>query len=176
MRDDILHAPHPQGAGRPVQPARAVHRHADGLLEEPEGGQGLPALVPHRADLRAMVVHRSRASPSAPPRCGRTTSCGRSIRSCCRSAPLPRAAAFAGYAGPPNRKAAEVISKYIIVDMYAKAIQGMAPRTPPNGHTASWSRSTPDPEGNPSPTLPARRVRASRRHLSVGKSHGPDHS
>jgi multiple sugar transport system substrate-binding protein len=33
---------------------------------------------------------------------------------------------FAGYAGPANRKAAEVISKYIISDMYAKAVQGMA--------------------------------------------------
>lgn len=31
-----------------------------------------------------------------------------------------------GYAGPPNRKAAEARTKYIIVDMYAKAIQGMA--------------------------------------------------
>jgi len=29
-----------------------------------------------------------------------------------------------GYAGPPNRKAAEVLTKYIITDMYAKAIQG----------------------------------------------------
>ena len=33
---------------------------------------------------------------------------------------------FAGYAGPANRKAAEVISKYIISDMYAKAVQGMS--------------------------------------------------
>ena len=32
-----------------------------------------------------------------------------------------------GFAGPPNRKAAEARTKYIIVDMYAKAIQGMAP-------------------------------------------------
>jgi multiple sugar transport system substrate-binding protein len=31
---------------------------------------------------------------------------------------------FAGYAGPANRKAAEVISKYLISDMYAKAVQG----------------------------------------------------
>jgi len=29
------------------------------------------------------------------------------------------------YAGPPNRKAAQVVTKYIITDMYAKAIQGM---------------------------------------------------
>jgi multiple sugar transport system substrate-binding protein len=33
---------------------------------------------------------------------------------------------FAGYAGPAGRTAAETISKFIIVDMYAKAVQGMA--------------------------------------------------
>jgi multiple sugar transport system substrate-binding protein len=30
------------------------------------------------------------------------------------------------YAGPPNRKAAQVVTKYLITDMYAKAIQGMS--------------------------------------------------
>jgi multiple sugar transport system substrate-binding protein len=30
-----------------------------------------------------------------------------------------------GYSGPPSAKATEVYSKYIIVDMYAKAVQGM---------------------------------------------------
>jgi multiple sugar transport system substrate-binding protein len=30
-----------------------------------------------------------------------------------------------GYAGPPSAKATEVYSKYIIVDMYAKAVQGL---------------------------------------------------
>jgi multiple sugar transport system substrate-binding protein len=34
---------------------------------------------------------------------------------------------FAGYAGPAGRAAAEVISKFIIVDMYTKAVQGMPP-------------------------------------------------
>ena len=29
--------------------------------------------------------------------------------------------------GRPDRKAAEAVTKYIIVDMYAKAVQGMAP-------------------------------------------------
>jgi multiple sugar transport system substrate-binding protein len=33
-----------------------------------------------------------------------------------------------GYAGPASRKVAEVWSKYIIVDMYAKAIQGTPPK------------------------------------------------
>ncbi|HZQ01275.1 MAG TPA: extracellular solute-binding protein [Reyranella sp.] len=32
-----------------------------------------------------------------------------------------------GYAGLPNGKAAEALSKYIVTDMYAKAVQGMAP-------------------------------------------------
>ena len=33
-----------------------------------------------------------------------------------------------GYAGPPNRKAAEALTKYIITDMYAKAVQGSTPQ------------------------------------------------
>ena len=36
-----------------------------------------------------------------------------------------RTGRFAGYEGPSTRKAAEVVTKYIITDMYAKAIQGM---------------------------------------------------
>jgi ABC-type glycerol-3-phosphate transport system substrate-binding protein len=47
---------------------------------------------------------------------------------------IPPFGRLAGYAGPPNRRAAEVVSKYIIVDMYAKAIQGMAPE-----ETAKWA-------------------------------------
>jgi len=39
---------------------------------------------------------------------------------------IPAGGRLEGYAGPPNRKAAEVRTKYVIVDMYAKAIQGMA--------------------------------------------------
>jgi len=30
-----------------------------------------------------------------------------------------------GHSGPPNAKAQEVLSKYIVTDMYAKAVQGM---------------------------------------------------
>ena len=36
-----------------------------------------------------------------------------------------RAGQLPGYAGPADRRAAESFSKYIIVDMYAKAVQGM---------------------------------------------------
>jgi ABC-type glycerol-3-phosphate transport system substrate-binding protein len=47
---------------------------------------------------------------------------------------LPVFGRLPGYAGPPDRKSAEVISKYIIIDMYAKAIQGMAAED-----TAKWA-------------------------------------
>jgi ABC-type glycerol-3-phosphate transport system substrate-binding protein len=40
---------------------------------------------------------------------------------------IPVTGRLTGYAGAPTQKAAEVQTKYIIVDMYAKAIQGMAP-------------------------------------------------
>ena len=33
-----------------------------------------------------------------------------------------------GYSGPASRKAAEAWSKYIIVDMFAKAVQGTPPQ------------------------------------------------
>jgi ABC-type glycerol-3-phosphate transport system substrate-binding protein len=39
---------------------------------------------------------------------------------------LPAIGRLVGYAGPPSRAAAEVVTKYIIIDMYAKAVQGMA--------------------------------------------------
>jgi hypothetical protein len=39
---------------------------------------------------------------------------------------LPAIGRLVGYAGPPSRAAAEVVTKYIIIDMYANAAQGMA--------------------------------------------------
>jgi multiple sugar transport system substrate-binding protein len=38
-----------------------------------------------------------------------------------------RGSRMIGYAGPANGKATEAYSKYVITDMYAKAVQGMAP-------------------------------------------------
>jgi hypothetical protein len=38
-----------------------------------------------------------------------------------------RGSRMIGYAGSPSAKATEVYSKYIITDMYARAVQGMPP-------------------------------------------------
>jgi multiple sugar transport system substrate-binding protein len=32
-----------------------------------------------------------------------------------------------GFAGPPNAKATEAYSKYVVVDMFAKGVQGSTP-------------------------------------------------
>ncbi|MEE8555805.1 MAG: extracellular solute-binding protein [bacterium] len=37
---------------------------------------------------------------------------------------LPRKARTYGYAGPPNRNSSEVLAKYIVVDLFAKVVQG----------------------------------------------------
>ena len=46
-------------------------------------------------------------------------------RSCCPTATPPASSGSSATPAPPNAKASEVYSKYIIIDMYAKAIQGM---------------------------------------------------
>jgi multiple sugar transport system substrate-binding protein len=47
-----------------------------------------------------------------------------------------RNARVAGHPGPSNQKAAEVLNKYIVVDMYAKSVEGMAPEA-----AAAWAES-----------------------------------
>ena len=47
-----------------------------------------------------------------------------------------RAGQFPGFAGPAGRKAAEGLSKYLVTDMYAKAVQGM-----PAEEAVKWAES-----------------------------------
>ena len=42
---------------------------------------------------------------------------------------LPKYGRSIGYAGPYDRKAAEVRAKYIIVDLFAKVVQGGSPQS-----------------------------------------------
>ena len=42
---------------------------------------------------------------------------------------LPKYGRTIGYAGPYSRKAAEVNAKYIIVDLFAKVVQGESPQS-----------------------------------------------
>ena len=55
MKDDILHASIPGGAGGQFNLPGPVHRHADGLFEEPGCGQEIPGVGAHQAGVRAVV-------------------------------------------------------------------------------------------------------------------------
>src|SRR5213075_1586292 len=55
-----------------------------------------------------------------------------------------RTGRFAGYQGPSTRKAAEIVTKYIIIDMYAKAVQGM-----PAEDAVKWAEAEVKPSPSP---------------------------
>src|SRR5207302_1956186 len=70
-----------------------------------------------------------------------------------------------GYAGPPSAKATEVYSKYIIVDMYAKAVQGMsaADAVAWAARAPSWGSGTSSRSGTTRSSRPPSRTRSSTR-------------
>ena len=55
LHTDILHAPLPKGPAGPVRDAHLRVAPDAELLEEPEGGEGLPALAAHAGELREVV-------------------------------------------------------------------------------------------------------------------------
>src|SRR6516164_1428981 len=67
---------------------------------------------------------RKAATRSAQRQFGSRIPSGTKIQSCCHSVRSAAGRNF-GSPGPADRNAAEVLSKYVIVDMYAKAVQGM---------------------------------------------------
>ena len=112
---------YPKATGQFGTSAYVLLAHADELLEEPEGGEGPPQVDTTRGKLRE-VVHLSEGlrrrdddeweshelwseDPVMDPSGSRSG--GRGLR-------------------PGRQNAAEALTKYIIVDMYAKAIQGMS--------------------------------------------------
>ena len=126
MHTDIQHARPAGGAGRILRVPHAVQPRHHELLEEPEARQGLPQVVVRQAAVRGLVHRAEGIRPGADQDVGSPTPCGSRTRSCCPSASVASKLRLFGYAGPANAKASEVYSKYIIIDMYAKAIQGMS--------------------------------------------------
>ena len=124
MKDDILHASIPGGAGGQFNLPGPNSPPGDEVLEEPGRGQEVPPLGIVEGNLRE-VVHLAAGLYLRPDQdVGGPSGVER------RPGPRPVQEAPGhrapdGYAGKPNQKAAEVQTKYIIVDMYAKAIQGM---------------------------------------------------
>ncbi len=95
-----------QGSGGAVRPAHLLLAHADELLEEPEGGEGLPEVDPHSGQLREVVRLAEGLCHAADGASGRSTSCGTRIRSWTPfkvAGKLGQAPGFAGPAGNARR-------------------------------------------------------------------------
>ena len=126
MFEDMAHSPLPKGPRRPVRLSSADDQHAHGLFEEPEGGEGFPALDHLEGGLSSRWFNSQQGYSV-----GATTIWEKDPLWKKDPVMLPfrsaaRAGRFPGYAGPADRKAAEGLSKYLITDMYAKAVQGMS--------------------------------------------------
>ena len=138
IKDDIFHAAAAERPGRSVQLSRAVLESGPGLRQEPEGGEGLPALVPLEGCLRELVHLAAGLLGRRHQDVGETTSCGKTIRSWRRSAPRPKAA---GSPAMPARPAARRprrsanTSSSICTPRRCKAWRR---KKPSNGRTANW--------------------------------------
>src|SRR5215467_4946268 len=114
----------PEGARRPVRAAWTVHRHADELFEEPETGQDFLRWVHSKPVFEQWFTSQQGYTDGAT-KYWEEDPVWNLDPVLLPFRDLPNVGRLVGYAGPPGRAAAEVVTKYIIVDMYAKAVQGM---------------------------------------------------
>ena len=135
LKDDIQHAAYPKGpAGQSTFHTSQSHMMHE-LFEEPEGGQGLSALGALQGRVREVVRVAEGLLATPPPR-------DWAKHAVWDEDPvmLPfkdgSPGSYSRLAGPANAKSAEVLSKYIITDMYAKAVQGM-----PAEDAVKWAES-----------------------------------
>ena len=135
MWEDIRHAPIPKGVAGQYNSPGVFTDMLMGYSKNQKAGQGLPALDPFQAGLRPVVHLAAGLHLGRYQGLGQARSVGR--RSGAEALQGPAGIRPAGGLCRAARpKAAEVVSKYIIVDMYAKAIQGM-----PAEEAAKWAHS-----------------------------------
>ena len=112
-----------EGSRGPVRHAHVPFARDSFLLEEPEGGEAVPDLDAYAGELREVVRLAEGLRHAADPGLGEAQDVGRGSGD--GAVPVAgRLGLTPGHAGPSDRKAAEALTKYIITDMYAKAIQG----------------------------------------------------
>ena len=129
MKDDILHSPLPKGPAGQF----GFHLFQSHMLMSYSKNQKAakeflkwihtPSRTTRSGSSRRRATRRRRTA-----QVGEAQDVGRGSGDGAVQDRRPRSACAPGYAGPPNRKAAEVLTKYIITDMYAKAAQGMPPQ------------------------------------------------
>jgi multiple sugar transport system substrate-binding protein len=124
MKDDILHAPLPKGPAGPFSFHVPFSNMVMGYSKNQKGAKDFLRWINSKDVYDPWFVSQKGFSV------GSTTDWEKHKLWNDDPVMLPFKAAartgrFAGYAGPSTRKAAEVLTKYILTDMYAKAVQGM---------------------------------------------------
>ena len=138
MWPDIGHLAIPDGPGGHTPPYRGrLLARGHEVQQEPEGGEGVPEVVPRQGEVQQVVRDRERLRARRQHVVGEPPDVGQDRR---RAQAVPhlaaRHAACSATRGPPTAKATEAYTKYIITDMYAKAAQGM-----PAADAVKWAES-----------------------------------
>jgi multiple sugar transport system substrate-binding protein len=124
MKDDILHAPYPKGsAGVATMHPPQTHMLMGYSKNQKAAKDFLRWASSRKVFERWFVSQKGFSIPAAREWSKHTLWNEDPIMAPFRDVILTARAP--GWPGPSSRKAAEVVSKYIITDMYAKAVQGM---------------------------------------------------
>ena len=134
VADNMGHYLYPQGPGGPVLRFGAAGLQHPEVLEEPGSGDGVDPVPAPPRQLRALHLGPELLRPSAGPGPGGPADVDRgSGRLDLRGRPGKYSRSY-GWPGPFGRGAAEAQSKYIIVDMFARAVQGASAQ-----EAATWA-------------------------------------
>ena len=128
MKDDILHAGIPGGAGGQFNLPGPFTNLLMKYSKNQDAAKKFLRWVSSKEIFDKWFVSQQGYTCGADQGVGRPSRCGTSTRSSPRSRRSRSPGACWAMPDKPNQKAAEVQTKYIIVDMYAKAIQGMDPQ------------------------------------------------
>jgi ABC-type glycerol-3-phosphate transport system substrate-binding protein len=125
MKDDILHAPIPGGAGGQYNLPGPFTDMVMGYSKNQDAAKKFLTWV-HTKPVFEEWFTSQQGYTDGPTKAWENDPVWKADPVLLPFKSLPNQGRLVGYAGPPSQKAAEVVTKYIVVDMYAKAIQGMA--------------------------------------------------
>jgi multiple sugar transport system substrate-binding protein len=124
LKDDILHAPYPKGAGAAASLHPPQTHMLMGYSKNQKAGKDFLRWMSSRTVFEKWFVSQKGFSIPATREWSKHPVWNEDpIMASFRDVILTSRAP--GWPGPSSRKAAEAVSKYIVTDMYAKAVQGM---------------------------------------------------
>ena len=138
MKDDILHADIPGGAGGQFNLPGPFTDMLMGYSKNQKPAKDFLRWMSLQAGLRQVVHLAAGLYRRGHQGVGRPRGVERSIRCSRPFKKIPATGRLAGYAGPPNQKAAEVIPSTSSSTCTPRRSRACRRKTPSNGRTANW--------------------------------------